>query len=312
MVQSINVLLGTLVVVGVYRLAFHHFEHRIALRLAWVAALFPSLVLYSAITMREVFVTYPLVLGLIQFSTWLSSRSPKHFILGTLFFLLAGTFHYAILMCYITFVGLFFVINFVKTMKYGNGVQIVIQTSAALVGAPVMIWLVLNYQTDFGRLADVIGDLPKLLQLIDKTMSSRVAGRLAYLQGAEIKTFGDLLTLMPLRVAYFLFSPFPWELQAAADAFLSLDGMLYAVLVGASIRSLVKRHASRSTWPIFAAIVTMAAIFSFGTSNSGTAFRHRAKIAPLLIAVSASLVRPHRSSARSRDVHAAAAIDSGV
>ena len=294
MAQSFNVLLGTLVVVNVYRLARHYYDHRTALRLCWIAALFPSLVLYSAITMREVFVTYPLTLGLVYFSRWITEHSPRLFIMGSLCFLIAGTFHYAILMCYVTFVSIFFVRNFAAAIRSRNALQVLLQAGVGLVVVPVMLYAALNYQTDFGRLADVVVDLPKTLQLIDRVMASRAEGRLAYLQTAEIKTFADFLTVAPLRLLYFLFSPFPWNLQAAADAFLALDGIFYALLVAGAILSLIRGHASVSTWPIFAAIVTMAIVFSFGTSNSGTAFRHRGKIAPLLIAVSAAFVRPSR------------------
>lgn len=297
MAQSFNVLLGTLVVVNVYRLARHYYDHRTALRLAWIAAAFPSLVLYSAITMREVFVTYPLTLGLIYFSRWISEHSARLFIMGSVCFFVAGTFHYAILMCYVTFVSIFFIKSFFSAMRSGNPLQVLLLAGVGLVLLPVMLYAALNYQTDFGRLADVVVDLPKTLQLIDRVMTSRAEGRLAYLQTAEIKTLADFLTIAPLRMFYFLFSPFPWDLQAGADAFLALDGIFYAVLVVGAFWSLVRRHASISTWPIFAAIVTMTIVFSFGTSNSGTAFRHRGKVAPLLIAVSAAIVRPSRGRA---------------
>lgn len=300
MAQSINVLLGSLVVLNIYKVASYLFDRRVALRLAWVAALFPSLILYSSITMREVFVTYPLTLGLLYLTRWLSEQSIHLLVAGTICFLVSGTFHYAILMCYMVIIVVFFARNFLATLRKGKSLALLGQLFAGLTILPIAVYGVLNYQTDFGRLSDVLVDLPKVLQLVDRVMASRAEGRLAYLQTAQITTIGDFLTIAPLRFAYFLFSPFPWSLSSAADAFLSLDGVLYVVLVLSSLWCLVRKHSQAPAWPIFAAAITMAVVFSFGTSNSGTAFRHRAKIAPLLIAVSAPLVLPRRTSAGTR------------
>lgn len=294
MVQAINVLLGTLIVLNVYRLASFYFDDRTALRLTYVAALFPSLVLYSAITMREVFVTYPLTLGLIFFARWLRERKSLYFALGTGSFLIAGIFHYAVLMCYLVFVSSFLLKNFIDTVKHGSAFQIVVQLFAGVTVVPTMLYVVLTFRTDFGRLIDLLGDLPKFIQLMDRVMSSRVEGRLAYLQGAEITTFGDILAIGPLRVLYFLFSPFPWQIQAAADVFLSLDGLLYAAMVLIIILAVVRGRGRADLWPVLVAMITMSIVFSFGTSNSGTAFRHRAKIAPLFIVASGAMLAGRR------------------
>ena len=49
-----------------------------AVRTAWIAALFPTLVLFSAINRREVAVVYPFVLGLLYFVHWYRSDRLKH------------------------------------------------------------------------------------------------------------------------------------------------------------------------------------------------------------------------------------------
>jgi hypothetical protein len=98
--------------------------------------------------------------------------------------------------------------------------------------------------------------------------------------------FGDLS--VPVRVIYVLFSPFPWSLRRALDL-LPVPEMLlwYAALVGAFV-VVVRRS---PPWPLLVPIVffiggTMT-VFVLAEANVGTLFRHRAMVVPFVLILAA-------------------------
>lgn len=56
--QCISVGLGVSSVYLVYKLSLMLWDHRSAQKAAWIAALFPSLILYSSITLRESYIVF--------------------------------------------------------------------------------------------------------------------------------------------------------------------------------------------------------------------------------------------------------------
>lgn len=111
--------------------------------------------------------------------------------------------------------------------------------------------------------------------------------RAAYLPGLTPQSIVDLFIQTPLRVIYFLYTPFPWMVSNMSDVAGLLDALLYSVFTIYGIkgvRSLAKRD------KVIAAAIVMVAfiflvIFAWGTSNYGTALRHRQKLVWLLISI---------------------------
>lgn len=116
----------------------------------------------------------------------------------------------------------------------------------------------------------------------------RATGRAAYLTGAIPTSPAELLSHFPIRLVYFFFSPFPWMVSGLSDLLGLLDAGLILLLFVAGLRgSRGKRSALVPLWLVFLVVSTA---FSLGTSNYGSALRHRGKLIPLLI-VPAALSR---------------------
>ena len=65
MAQSIGLFLGTCSIFLGWKLAYNLWDKNTAKKVAWTIALFPSLILYSVIVMREVYVCFFLLIALI-------------------------------------------------------------------------------------------------------------------------------------------------------------------------------------------------------------------------------------------------------
>ena len=85
--------------------------HEIANKIGWVMALFPSLILYSALTMREAYICFFLIIAIYGVIKWEEKRDVKSFILTISGFTGATFFHGATIIGAIVFLGIFSLIT---------------------------------------------------------------------------------------------------------------------------------------------------------------------------------------------------------
>jgi len=294
LIQMVNVLLGTLVVYNVFRIARLLWGEGPARRAAWIAAWFPTLVLFSAITLRELMVGYPLTLGALWVVRWRQSGRVGWLagVLGA--FGIAIAFHTAMLgaMAYLV-------------------VAVILWAGRALARgeAATSLRAIVGLTGVVGLLAFVIltgwgGTDPRwwliMLASLDPVRGQQAGGwldRTDYLRTMVTETPIDLLWQLPIRTVFFLYMPFPWFVRAVVDLVGLVDAGLYAWLsyhLVRGFRNVWRMPAAREVF-FLASAVTL--LFALVVSNYGTAIRHRGKIAPLLIAVAASAFhRPPRGS----------------
>jgi hypothetical protein len=107
-----------------------------------------------------------------------------------------------------------------------------------------------------------------------------------------------LLTVLiiPVRTLYFLFSPFVWMVSSMRHIAGLINGLLMIPLCYYSVsffRDRINRNASVLLF-IALLLATFVLAFSVGVKNFGQAFRHRAKIIPLLVAFGTVAFEFHR------------------
>ena len=110
-------------------------------------------------------------------------------------------------------------------------------------------------------------------------------GRGAYLSGVAMDAWIDLIWNIPLRLLFFFGTPFIWMVSQFRDVLGLLDAFVYLYLV-LRITLDIKRQHHRTSYAYLSVALVIAAIvvlFALGTSNYGTAFRHRAKVFPWLL-----------------------------
>jgi len=117
---------------------------------------------------------------------------------------------------------------------------------------------------------------------------SSAAGRAAYLKGFNSSNIFVLILQLPIRIVYFLFTPFPWMIRAVLDVLGFVDATLYLYIITKDLKLFKLNKNSNNKYEfaslILIMLIVMISILASGTSNYGTALRHRAKvIIPLLV-----------------------------
>lgn len=98
-----------------------------------------------------------------------------------------------------------------------------------------------------------------------------------YLREMDCKYWAQFIPFTIIRMFYFVFSPLPWDFRGVADgmAFL-MDSLPICILTGCIIWNMTKRKGQRGYVAAGLLIcIMLVGIFAWGTSNAGTAMRHR-------------------------------------
>lgn len=106
----------------------------------------------------------------------------------------------------------------------------------------------------------------------------------------KISTVPELLVKLPARVAYFVYAPFPWDVNKPAHLIGLLDGILYLLLTVFIWRNRAMIWADPAARAILFILVAYIVVFSFGVGNFGAGIRHRAKFVAGFIILAAPLL----------------------
>lgn len=277
--QFANALFGTFTVYLTLKLAFLITgARRPALTAALITALFPTLNLYSAITMRESLIVFFTAFSVYCFFLWLQRGRLSQMLGAAILLLPASILHSGMVFIEIAYV-FFFCLYHPKKKRWAS----------FSVNTVIAIFLLIFFAVAFG---DWFND--KLPQNISSLLSSDYLGerttvaardRAAYLSGLTPNSIGDMLVQTPLRALYFSYTPFPWMVSSLGDIVGLADALLYIFLSVYALKGLAYLWQGDRTsfWGIVLILTVFLAAFAWGTSNYGTAIRHRQKMVWFLI-----------------------------
>ena len=86
-------------------------------RVGWIIALFPSMILYSVLILREMYVAFFLLVALYGIVEWAKNKTVKAIILAMIGFIIATFFHGAIFFGAIIFIIIVGITTFTKLIK---------------------------------------------------------------------------------------------------------------------------------------------------------------------------------------------------
>jgi len=285
MMQAINVFFGTLIIYNVYRISLSLWGEGPAKRAGWFAALFPLLILYSAITLREVVVMYPLTLGLFHIVQWYKRRSLRHPFLATIAILVSSAFHGVILLSLIVW-GILLLVPLARLVKAPYQIAVYDLKVVLVIGTVLFAIIVSGWQVSkIGFFIKQWSNIQTLIQRVEEMQEVRTRGRATYPESLIVRSPVEMMWKTPLRVFYFLFTPLPWQVETPLDLLglvRVLLNLVIAVIFVGSWRFIKREPAARAL--LWIAVVLLI-VFALGTSNYGTATRHSAKIIPILLAV---------------------------
>ncbi len=298
--QAINVLLGTLTVLNVYRAGALLWGHRAGVRVGWVAALFPALVLYSALTMREATVAYLLTVAAIRMIEWVQTGNGARLVAGIVAGAFASLFHSGAIIVPVTLVVLAAFAP-LRQRRGQTGAEARLRRLIALGTLALALFGMFQLGVGLQKLRGSGLDL----ELIAQQQAIAARGTAAYLPGLQLTSWIDAVWQGPIRAVYFFFSPFPWQIRTSFQAIGWVDSFGYVVLWGAIVRHLRLIVRDPTARNLLALAAALSMVYAIGTSNFGTAIRHRQKFAALLIVLAgAAWARPKRAVAPARRVPA--------
>lgn len=294
MLQGLNVIGGTLIVVNAFLIAKSLWGKRRAHTIAWFVALFPFLIQISAVTHREVVIVFFLTLGVYFGIRWVDSGRGTDLVMVLFLLGLAVLFHgglfvaVAVAMACLGVLGLWQLVSRLLSGRVRVGALVGL---IGLVGAGGIVFGAGVLETELST----VGAVAQVdLETVQSMAEARAQDEAVYLEHTYPSTIGDMVVQMPLRVFYFLFSPLPWQIDSAYHAVGFVDVSLYLLVFWGLWRSRHRILADRRATLVL--VVTLATIAAFAavTSNFGTAIRHRGKFIPLLAALWATPVLQKR------------------
>jgi hypothetical protein len=101
----------------------------------------------------------------------------------------------------------------------------------------------------------------------------------AFQQDVDISTPGRALLFLPVGIAYFLFSPFPWQMTSLLKLISLPEMLLMYYLTPSIVRGIAHtvRHRFRESLQILLLMTLLTVSYALGEGNVGTLYRHRAQ-----------------------------------
>lgn len=294
-VQGINALFGAFIVLNVYLIGKELWSYREAYLAAIISSLFPTLVYFSVILLREIPVIWSFTLGVYFIVVWFKRIDLRSLIVGVVLFLLSLGFHTAMIYSLLVLI-IPVIILLISTVKNGYPKSLSKFLSEILVLSLAFIFI---YKTSWGleKIGGIISNnttppvsinrfkmiLSTLINYLTNVEKIAARDRAAYLTTLQIRGFLDFFWQTPIKVIFFLFSPFVWQVRIPLDLFGFFDSLLYIIMGLIILFSLRKIFKNSSALLVFFFLLVGVVLFALTTSNYGTALRHRAKFSPLMI-----------------------------
>ena len=287
LLQCISIFIGVLCILLVYKLSFLLSNNeKKAKQSAWILAIFPTVILYNSLILREVFVMFFLLLAFIYFAKWYISKNVNYGILTLVCFIPLYYLHSALILGGITFFAIFFIesILFFKVRYRQNKFSII---QAILLSVTPLVTLYL-FTVLPGIKIPYLGkfdDIFTFSRILFQTKVTSLGGSV-YPDWLSPKSPLDFFLLIIPRLGYLLFSPFIWDLRAINHLLGFVDGLLYLFVFYWIAKGILFEKHKQIITRILIILIPLLVVYSWGVGNFGTALRHRVKFIPVFIAIS--------------------------
>ena len=282
MAQSISVALGTASVYLVYQLSLMVWDYTSAKKAAWVTAFFPTLILYSSLILRETYVVFFLLVGLIGIAKFMRNKTISSFLQILVSFYILKLLHGPAVIGGL----IFFIYSILSSIK-----KILININHLKVNLSNLFFLILLLIpiTLFFIYNIKIPYLPSLFDfstLISKSNIGMISAA-SYPSWLSINSNYELITKGIIKAFYFLYSPFIWDIRTPYHIFGLLDGMLYFILTIYLFKNWQVIWANPITRIFILLFICYIVVYALGVGNFGTGIRHRSKFVVIFIVLAA-------------------------
>lgn len=243
-------------------------------RAMYIVCLLPNFAILSSIFSRESIVTMFIAVSLACFVRWFVGHGEPWLLLACIFALCASRFHSGSMAVAVGYIIVRLLYNNRQKSFHFTWKNVI----PALFFLLMFVFLFNNYaDTLFGKMAGV--------DSLEDIANTNAAGGSSY--AAYVGNSNNLFNMViytPLRLVFFLFSPFPWQWRGLSDIIaFCFSSVFYLWVLGRTV-SYLKSVSLEKRAVITALLIvglSTAFVFAWGVSNTGTAVRHRDKMVVL-------------------------------
>ena len=243
---------------------------------AVLTGVFPSMVLWSILNIRDALATLCTVLIVLY-----GMRLAKRFKLSHLWIFAAAVLGLSLIRDYMAFLV-------VLGLAIGSVTAVRTERVVGTMLFGTLVAVALTYFAD--QVGLFSGIRPEgLLETAQGLRSGLQRGATsAFGLGAETRTIGAALQYIPIGGSYLLFAPFPWDIVTTLQAAAMPETLLWYPLFLLSILGFRISLRNRRTAALVPLSVLLVVVSSYALveGNFGTAYRHRAQIMPLFFVFS--------------------------
>lgn len=276
-------------------MAFRLWGRKPAVISAYIMALFPFAAFNSVIALREEFSIVVFLLGVYFFLNWVSGKGTIWIFAAFSMFAVALMIHpgwIGAMVGIALYLGYFSFRTLVSSIKGGETTRQVASKffSAVALFAVAMVIVAGSGGINLAKGITIGGDDEDggVEELIESRFQSEGRGGSAYPSFVARGNPYAQPWLIPMRVVYFTFSPFPWDLRSPRQLMGVLASGMYLFLAWRLYKgwSRVKRKEECLALMFMAGALIF--VFAIGVTNIGTAIRHRTKFLALCTLLAAS------------------------
>lgn len=264
-----NGLIGSLTVIVLYRLGVTLFHPAVALRAAMLLAFMPSMVLWSAVAIKD-----PLMMLLVATALYLYVRLRRSFSIAEAVLLAGVTMAIFAVRFYVAY---FVTLALVGTSLIGH------RSEGLRIGRSVLVAVVFLSIIVMSGLGSYITEgleIASLDRVAAFRMGMATTANSGFGQNLDVSSPLGLATAIPIGLAVLLFGPFPWQMKGLLPLLMLPEMLLWWSLAPSLVRGLrfAILHAFSRTAPVLVFFTSLAIGYSISLGNVGAAVRQRTQI----------------------------------
>lgn len=287
-------LFGHVVVATTGIMVYQLWGKRPAIIASLIIAVYPFAAFNSVVAMREEVAIMFFMVGLFHFTRWVGGKSVLGLLWGSVFFGVAVAFHPGWIGAFVGMAAylMFFLYRAIFKSDTKNASRLdafkVILSSAVLFFSLAMVVFGGGVSLGKGISLGGEGEEGGIGAAIESRFMGEASGGSAY---PSFIAQGNPYTqpwLIPARIVYFHFSPFPWDVRSPRHLLGVVSSVLYFFLAWRIYKgwgSIKRKEECIALLLIFGALTF---IFAIGVTNIGTAVRHKAKLLGIFLILAAS------------------------
>ena len=284
-------------IVYFYRIARMLSDKKASRILTSFFAFYPAIVLYSCSILNEPFIILCLVVSTYFLLSYLRRPSTKHAFFSLTILIPAIFLHGGLI---IGFVITVFILGVYRKAKFKQKftavcLNVVIFVLPCLIIGAVLLDVNNLSLNKLGKLSDLISLETYFLNMQLRQFEAMSANSTAiFPEWLLPESLLEYSLTIPVRYFYFLFSPFPWDINNFRQIIGLLDSLMIAFF-WVLILSSAPRFTDRKFFVLISLYFAYTALFSMGVVNFGTAFRHRAKFFFIELLILSLAIKRNRS-----------------